>query len=257
MKLLSLKKTLLCVLFGASLATQSHAYTVKSFDIEFNTSFRADISFISDLIVDLADNGALEGLGTAGEALQLLTQVNNLENFELVGTGTGHAYLDDTGRFTFSVPQMTTTETLVTGTGFSGLLLPDLLFETAFDIAGSFNGIISGSSLYVPFLGGDSVTISNCNDTGSVGLFPPVVPVPICGAIGSVLPLEIPLFMAPVEIGLNSGDQTFIGFEEIELLDQLSLGYNMKITAVPVPAALWLFGSALIGLIGVKRRARA
>ena len=30
--------------------------------------------------------------------------------------------------------------------------------------------------------------------------------------------------------------------------------YNMDITAVPVPAAVWLFGSGLIGLMGVVRR---
>ena len=35
--------------------------------------------------------------------------------------------------------------------------------------------------------------------------------------------------------------------------------YNMSVTAagisaVPVPAAVWLFGSGLIGLIGVARR---
>lgn len=30
--------------------------------------------------------------------------------------------------------------------------------------------------------------------------------------------------------------------------------YSMSVTAVPVPAAVWLFGSGLIGLVGVARR---
>ena len=30
--------------------------------------------------------------------------------------------------------------------------------------------------------------------------------------------------------------------------------YSMSVAAVPVPAAVWLFGSGLIGLIGVARR---
>lgn len=30
--------------------------------------------------------------------------------------------------------------------------------------------------------------------------------------------------------------------------------YSMTVTAVPVPAAVWLFGSGLLGLIGVARR---
>lgn len=29
---------------------------------------------------------------------------------------------------------------------------------------------------------------------------------------------------------------------------------NVSVSAVPVPAALWLFGSGLIGLIGMKRK---
>lgn len=33
-----------------------------------------------------------------------------------------------------------------------------------------------------------------------------------------------------------------------------AISYNMSITAVPVPAAVWLFGSGLIGLIGMVRR---
>lgn len=33
--------------------------------------------------------------------------------------------------------------------------------------------------------------------------------------------------------------------------------YSMTITAVPVPAAVWLFGSGLIGLIGVARRKKS
>ncbi|MDX2487444.1 MAG: VPLPA-CTERM sorting domain-containing protein [Gammaproteobacteria bacterium] len=37
-----------------------------------------------------------------------------------------------------------------------------------------------------------------------------------------------------------------------------SIAYdNFTITAVPVPAAIWLFGSGLIGLIGIARRKKA
>jgi hypothetical protein len=32
---------------------------------------------------------------------------------------------------------------------------------------------------------------------------------------------------------------------------------NIVVSAVPVPAAFWLFGSGLIGLIGVARRKKA
>lgn len=31
-------------------------------------------------------------------------------------------------------------------------------------------------------------------------------------------------------------------------------GYQMRVETIPVPAAVWLFGSALVGLVGVSRR---
>jgi hypothetical protein len=64
--------------------------------------------------------------------------------------------------------------------------------------------------------------------------------------------LEMGLLMSGlwvIEIG------GFIGPDEINpfFTDE---GYllNVTLSAVPVPAALWLFGSALIGLIGISRR---
>ena len=42
------------------------------------------------------------------------------------------------------------------------------------------------------------------------------------------------------------------------LADTYSIAYdNFTITAVPVPAAVWLFGSGLIGLVGIARRKKA
>lgn len=48
---------------------------------------------------------------------------------------------------------------------------------------------------------------------------------------------------------------TFIGtaFDQ----DELSMGFNYSITAIPVPAAAWLFGSGLLGLLGTARRKKA
>lgn len=36
-----------------------------------------------------------------------------------------------------------------------------------------------------------------------------------------------------------------------------AVGFNAAVSAVPVPAAAWLFGSALVSLIGLKQRKRA
>ncbi len=51
-----------------------------------------------------------------------------------------------------------------------------------------------------------------------------------------------------------------IGAGEIDGIAQNtteSFNWNLKITAVPVPAAVWLFGSGLLGLVGMARRKKA
>ena len=47
-------------------------------------------------------------------------------------------------------------------------------------------------------------------------------------------------------LGLSMIDGAFAGFNA-----------NFNLTAVPVPAAVWLFGSGLLGLVGVARRRKA
>lgn len=43
-------------------------------------------------------------------------------------------------------------------------------------------------------------------------------------------------------------------FETVGLTSQIGLDLRLELTAVPVPAAAWLFGSGLLGLVGVARR---
>jgi len=55
--------------------------------------------------------------------------------------------------------------------------------------------------------------------------------------------------------GLLSGN----GFDATDVnwtfsANDIGSSYSMTITAVPVPAAVWLFGSGLLGLVGVARR---
>ncbi|HIB83546.1 MAG TPA: VPLPA-CTERM sorting domain-containing protein, partial [Chromatiaceae bacterium] len=39
--------------------------------------------------------------------------------------------------------------------------------------------------------------------------------------------------------------------------DLISINANVNVSDVPVPAAVWLFGSGLIGLVGMARRKTA
>ena len=48
---------------------------------------------------------------------------------------------------------------------------------------------------------------------------------------------------------------SFIGFADTDV-PQLGQ-YGIEISQVPIPAAIWLFGSGLLGLVGIARRKKA
>ena len=49
-------------------------------------------------------------------------------------------------------------------------------------------------------------------------------------------------------------DKLLLDFGDVYIVDDLSLN---GVSAVPIPAAVWLFGSGLLGLIGVAKRKKA
>ena len=66
-----------------------------------------------------------------------------------------------------------------------------------------------------------------------------------------------------VTAGAGTGANTPItapdGIRGLGMIDGAFVGFNANFdfTAVPVPAAVWLFGSGLLGLVGVARRRKA
>lgn len=50
----------------------------------------------------------------------------------------------------------------------------------------------------------------------------------------------------------KTGTTTYAGFWDLTTSGQLT--YNIAVAPVPLPAAVWLFGSGLLGLLGVGRR---
>ena len=62
-------------------------------------------------------------------------------------------------------------------------------------------------------------------------------------------------------ISLNSTDPEGDGIFGIPMVDGpfkgFSVSYDLTLTAVPVPAAVWLFVSGLLGLVGMARRKKA
>lgn len=57
--------------------------------------------------------------------------------------------------------------------------------------------------------------------------------------------------------GLAMIDGAFMGFNANFSTTGATLEVNPAVSAVPVPAAVWLFGSGLLGLVGVARRKKA
>jgi hypothetical protein len=59
-----------------------------------------------------------------------------------------------------------------------------------------------------------------------------------------------------LDIGFVTGAGNWANFDgsSIADIDVTYLGASVTVEAVPVPAAVWLFGSGLIGLVGVARR---
>ncbi|HAC33418.1 MAG TPA: hypothetical protein DCF45_02750, partial [Gammaproteobacteria bacterium] len=62
----------------------------------------------------------------------------------------------------------------------------------------------------------------------------------------------------PDDIGVENNDPAKLTVLGTWLLDSAGqLTYTAPVSQVPLPAGVWLFGSALAGLVGVSRRRRA
>jgi len=126
------------------------------------------------------------------------------------------------------------------------------------DVGDGTDGFNYGQNDTVTQVSGNYVTQSN--GTMSV-VEAATVPWPSLTSIGQAVALEDALFDDMLS-GTNAGD-TFTGDAawiwqytfNIADGESASIGKTMIMeTVVPVPAAVWLFGSGLLGLVGVARR---
>lgn len=56
--------------------------------------------------------------------------------------------------------------------------------------------------------------------------------------------------------GAIGGQSWLVESDSLDDLNTIVNGTTINVSAVPVPAAVWLFGSGLLGLMGVNRRSR-
>ena len=70
---------------------------------------------------------------------------------------------------------------------------------------------------------------------------------------GETVVVTASLFVSLDAPGFETGGAAIIG----DPLDLSAGAFSASLSMVPVPAAVWLFGSGLLGLIGIARRKRA
>jgi len=121
-----------------------------------------------------------------------------------------------------------------------------------------FTGPISpfGSVLVADIPGGSlDFTFSNCGFEGlSV----------VCDPVGtSFSAFDLIFEVASDADGVTTADLTigtvgsqWTGADGVTVLNPNFVGATINVNAVPIPPAVWLFGSGLVGLVGVARRRR-
>ncbi|MFK5947234.1 MAG: VPLPA-CTERM sorting domain-containing protein [Methylococcales bacterium] len=104
---------------------------------------------------------------------------------------------------------------------------------------------------------GANIELGLNTDTASIGLFSDLFPGFDRAVIYSANRFEpIPLAVGDTATGFEFGtlwlSSPYVTFDQNNnVIDQ---GQTTHVSAVPVPAAAWLFGSGLVGLAGISRR---
>ena len=163
-------------------------------------------------------------------------------------------------------------EEIIAGNGGDVLHLADTSFILG-DLlvnGGNSGDIIwtnSGNDTIITGAGNDIVNAGPGNDTIALGQFSNLDSNVVRGGDGTdnltldFLSTEIQLFSSNnlwFQLVSNGGGSVdFTGIENIQFNDGLFLTSEIPLTTVPVPAAVWLFGSGLVGLIGIARRKKS
>jgi hypothetical protein len=78
-----------------------------------------------------------------------------------------------------------------------------------------------------------------------------------CSGAGCTTSYIIPLSFGPISGPAVNNNIGINNIFDLSAGDTVHLESYFQVTAVPVPAAVWLFGSGLLGLVGIARRKKA
>ena len=161
-------------------------------------------------------------------------------------TLTGDVTFDDTftGTNVFGLPVGTDNVT-ATGTFDSSLIGDDL-------ISGSGSFSLSNINNLLITVGSETFTAADDNGSGIVTIINGTV-IDELGSAGFVYAGT----NTNQHLFTSDASDNFIGTENGGLSNILGEWTSYEMTVVPVPAAAWLFGSGLLGLVGLARRKAA
>ncbi len=125
---------------------------------------------------------------------------------------------------------------LTDGTSFSHEYIFSVVADTTFAISTTIENTLGGLSSAFTV---NMYDLSNSIDLGTTALI-----------------LDAPNNNKSATVGLNmiAGDSYMITLAGDTGTSENTANYTMKLQVVPVPAAVWLFGTALLGLLGFRRK---
>ena len=142
------------------------------------------------------------------------------------GAGSGTGTFDDAGTLTISsdtftnIPAFAATATVTSST--------------------TYNGTITGTTFT-----SDGTTAADTIACTGAAL--------ICGQLGTLPTTGVAGTSTVFAVDINTGG----GWTDVTVNGPVNLNTTSTLSPVPVPAAAWLFGSALLGLAGVSRKRKA
>jgi hypothetical protein len=189
--------------------------------------------------------GAYSGPQLFNYTLPTIGPDTNLTAFLALGSSSGWSWTimggDSTGAVAIGDKRYVTTTTAGPPTTITGTQL-STVYNNLNGMFGTLNGFLpdpSGSSQYPDGLWGDPASAQGAAATNWFGAGPSNV-----NTLGDMNGANFYL--------LTTNGNTAAG--RVYVLNDVFLMADGTLAAVPLPGALWMFGSALLGLVGVARR---